>query len=249
MTTRRADQPEVRVSPDGSRVAVRWPLASTNSWHIVDKTDTANAQEPLDVVDTWQQLVFDPEAEAKDYLRRQWATASAKLNTAETKLRHEQQLHGFAQDRIRGLEADIETRWHTANIDESVKTELRHRTAEADTYKSAVQTCSRRRSSTSSSASLGWACVWGSIPTTWTVRWRTRPTRFGGCAPNWRSCAAGEVILSDRQRRGSPPGQSAATLPARSGDDHPARSEGQPAAGSRLGTRRAGTPVHRWCRQ
>lgn len=131
-------QPEVRVSPDGSKVAVRWPLARTNQWHIVDRAGAA-AQEPLDVVDTWQQLVFDPDAESKDYLRRQWASASAKLNTAETKLRHEQQLHGFAQDRIRGLEADIETRWRTANINESVKTELRHRTAEADTYKEAVR--------------------------------------------------------------------------------------------------------------
>lgn len=83
--------------------------------------------------------VTGPEAESKDYLRRQWATASAKLNTAETKLRREQQLHGFAQDRICGLEADIATRWQTANIDETVKTELRHRTAEADTLKEAIR--------------------------------------------------------------------------------------------------------------
>lgn len=140
MAPKRADQPEVRVSPDGGKVAVRWLPSQTMTWQIIDAADLEpSSLEPDAVVEGWQPLV--PLAEPADEVERlvQRLREVHKAHGIDKgRLSIEQNLHGHAKDRIRQLEADIESRWQNADVEDAVKSELARRTADLDVWKSSL---------------------------------------------------------------------------------------------------------------
>lgn len=133
-------QPEVRVSPDGGKIAVRWLPDQTMTWQIVDAADLKpSSLEPDDTVEGWQPLV--PLAEPADeveHLRQRLHETHKAHGIDKGRLHIEENLHGHAKERIRQLEADIESRWQNADVKDAVKSELARRTADLDVWKAAL---------------------------------------------------------------------------------------------------------------